>query len=493
MKKVYVAGLLALVVFCLLGSPAESKRTTIALPTSADLSISKTGPSSGNVNSTISYTITITNSGPDAATNASWSDTLPSSLLFISMSQDTGPSMSCTTPEGGSNGPINCSIASLPVGSAQFTLNVLIASGTPAGSTISNIATATSSTSDANGGNNSSMANTTALSPALLSGLKSVSGTKTPGSTISYQIGISNAPSASDQQDNPGNEFIDELPSQLTLVSADASGGTASVNTGTNTVTWNGTIPSGDSVTITITATIKIGTEGQTVSNQGTINYDADGDGTNEATTMTDDPDTSGADATVFTVCAATHVVTTNADSGAGSLRQAIADACPGTSITFSGVTSPITLTGGEIVIDKDLTITGPNVSLTISGNNSSRIFNVQNGNSVSISNLTFTNGSASFGGAIFNQGDLIIRNCTFTGNKAAGSGAEGGAIDSEGGSEGGSLTVINSTISGNNSDGDGGGILNCGNSTALLTNVTITNNVADADANDQGLGGGLT
>ena len=491
MKKVYLTGLLALVVFCLMGSPAESKRTTIGPPASADLSMSKTGPSSANVNSTISYTITITNSGPDAATNASWSDTLPSSLLFISMSQDTGPSMSCTTPDAGSGGTVNCTIASLPVGSAQFTLNVLIASGTPAGSSISNTATATSSTLDPNGSNNSGSASTTAFSPALLGGLKTVSGTQTPGSTITYTINLSNS-GASDQQDNPGNEFTDVLPSQLTLVSADASFGTASANTGTNTVTWNGAIPSGEAATITITATIHAGTEGLTVSNQGTINYDADGNGTNEATTQTDDPNTSGADATVFTVCAATHVVTNNNDSGAGSLRQAIADACPGTSITFSLVASQITLTSGEIVINKNLTITGPSAPLTISGNNTNRIFNIQTGNSVSISNLTFTSGQANFGGAIFNQGNLTVRSCTFTGNSAVGSGAEGGAIDSEGGGEGGSLTVINSTISGNNSDGDGGGILNCGNSVGILTNVTITNNHADADANSEGLGGGL-
>ena len=58
------------------------------------------------------------------------------------------------------------------------------------------------------------------------------------------------------------------------------------------TVTWNGTIPPSGTVTITINATINQGTTGQTISNQGTINYDADGDGTNDTTGVTDDPST---------------------------------------------------------------------------------------------------------------------------------------------------------------------------------------------------------
>jgi len=52
---------------------------------------------------------------------------------------------------------------------------------------------------------------------------------------------------------------------------------------GTNTVTWNGSIPRQRSVTITITATINGGNLLQTITNQGTISYDADGNGTNEA------------------------------------------------------------------------------------------------------------------------------------------------------------------------------------------------------------------
>src|SRR6185369_10433876 len=71
--------------------------------------------------------------------------------------------------------------------------------------------------------------------------------------------------------------------------------GTAVANTGTNTVTWNGAIPVSGTVTITITATILPAAAGQTVSNQGAISYDANGDGTNEATAQTDDPGVAGA------------------------------------------------------------------------------------------------------------------------------------------------------------------------------------------------------
>ncbi|EKQ67646.1 hypothetical protein OsccyDRAFT_3928 [Leptolyngbyaceae cyanobacterium JSC-12] len=75
--------------------------------------------------------------------------------------------------------------------------------------------------------------------------------------------------------------------------------------------------------------------------------------------------------------------VATANDSGAGSLRDAIARAQSGDTIQFSSTLAnqTITLTSGESVIpnDKDLIIDGSNASgLTISGNQQSRIFNVQ-------------------------------------------------------------------------------------------------------------------
>ena len=77
------------------------------------------------------------------------------------------------------------------------------------------------------------------------------------------------------------------------------------------------------------------------------------------------DASTSNTVSQVNNACmAAPIVVTANQDSGAGSLRQAIVDACPGNTITFSGVVSPIGLTGGQLTIDKSLTITGPGSNL---------------------------------------------------------------------------------------------------------------------------------
>ena len=65
---------------------------------------------------------------------------------------------------------------------------------------------------------------------------------------------------------------------------------------------WNGTIAgNGGTVTITITALVNNGVGGQTISNQGTIFFDADGNGTNESSILTDDPGAPGVnDPTTF-------------------------------------------------------------------------------------------------------------------------------------------------------------------------------------------------
>jgi uncharacterized repeat protein (TIGR01451 family) len=189
------------------------------------------------------------------------------------------------------------------------TITATINAGT-AGTTISNQGTV-SFDADGNGTNESSgltddpgvagTANPTSflvLSPATVTGTKTVSGSFNQGSNVVYTVILTNTNLSpiikAAQGDNPGHEFVDVLPAQLTLISATATSGTAVATVGTNTVTWDGSIPAGGSVTITITALIKPGSVG-TISNQGTINFDADGNGTNESSGLTDDPSVTGA------------------------------------------------------------------------------------------------------------------------------------------------------------------------------------------------------
>ena len=119
-----------------------------------------------------------------------------------------------------------------------------------------------------------------------------------------------------------------------------------------------------------------------------------------------------------------TLTVLNNLDSGAGSLRAEIAAAHNGDTIVFApsldGQT--ITLTKGELLINKNLTIAGPGAGeLTVSGNHASRVFEVANGTHVALTGLTISNGLAvgGDGGGILNSGTLTVSGSTLSGNSA--------------------------------------------------------------------------
>jgi len=292
------------------GNNSGSTDTTVANPPPfGDLSVTKAdSPDPVTPGSNLVYTITVTNAGPSAATNVNLVDPLPVETTFVSLSAPGG--WSCTTPAVGTNDAVLCSISSLGVGSAVFTLTVAVGAGTPPGTQIFNTATV-SSDNDPDESNDNGSATTTVVSPVMISGTKTVSGTFVPGGTVTYTVVLTNSgPSA--QMDNSGNEFTDVLPSSLALVSAMATSGTAVANTGTNTVTWNGSLASGGSVTITITALINGNVApGTTISNQGNIAFDADANGTNESSAVTDNPATGAPnDPTTFQVQAAPQIPT---------------------------------------------------------------------------------------------------------------------------------------------------------------------------------------
>jgi LPXTG-site transpeptidase (sortase) family protein len=173
--------------------------------------------------------------------------------------------------------------------------------------------------------------------------------------------------------------------------------------------------------------------------------------------------------------CSNAITVSNNNDSGAGSLRQAMADLCPGGTITFGGDTS-ITLTSDTLTVDKDMSIDGTGHSVTVSGGYTLIVFTVYSGE-IRLNHLTITNGFANFGGGIFNNGTLTVQNSTFSGNRAA---LEGGGIFNYG-----TMTVQNSTFSGNWASGPGGGIFNFG--MLALSNTIIANAPANGVCGNAG------
>ena len=111
------------------------------------------------------------------------------------------------------------------------------------------------------------------------------------GDVIEYRTTISNIGTAN-QSDNPGNEFEDFIPDNTTYVlgSETATSGVIEYNAGENKVIWNGEISSESSVALTFHVTVNDSLfNGTIISNQGTVYWDSNEDGTNDATELTDD------------------------------------------------------------------------------------------------------------------------------------------------------------------------------------------------------------
>jgi hypothetical protein len=220
------------------------------------------------------------------------------------------------------------------------------------------------------------------------------------------------------------------------------------------------------------------------------------------------------------------RLVTNCNDLGAGSLRQAFADALAGDVIVFADPLpcSTITLASGSIAAAvPDLTVQGPGRDvLTIDGGAASRVFYSSYG--LSINDVTVANGVDLFGaggcvlvredlhltrstvsgcvvgtgafpygsgGAVSVGGDLFLESSTLRDNSAA------GGVTALGGAAyvGGNLSMIDSIISGSSTTSatqgsEGGGAWVAGNIT--LVDSLVWNNSASS-TNGYAFGGGLT
>jgi hypothetical protein len=189
-----------------------------------------------------------------------------------------------------------------------------------------------------------------------------------------------------------------------------------------------------------------------------------------------------------------TLTVLNNHDSGAGSLRDLLAVAHDGDMIRFdhhlAGRT--ITLSSGELVIDKSVDIVGLGANhLTVSGHDMSRVFDIIDGGAhVAITGLTIADGKATQGAGIHNTGTLTVANVTLADNRAIGApgdDGEGGAIFNEMGatlSISGARFLHNQALggapdaTGNAGNGLGGAIANFGGR-ATVGHSTFADNQA--------------
>lgn len=178
----------------------------------------------------------------------------------------------------------------------------------------------------------------------------------------------------------------------------------------------------------------------------------------------------------------ATQLVTNTADTGAGSLRDAIENqANAGDLITFD--TTGIFVNPQAINLASEIDWTAENLTLEgtgqdklfVNGTTTSRVFNI-NANNANIRNITIQNGTvAGDGGGIYHTGtgNLTLANSTITNNEATNNG--GGVYSAS------SVTLINSTVANNTATGGTGGGISNFNTTGdvILIESTVANNIA--------------
>src|SRR4029077_19958267 len=141
-----------------------------------------------------------------------------------------------------------------------------------------------------------------------------------------------------------------------------------------------------------------------------------------------------------------------------------------------------IGLTSGELLVARNITIAGPGAeNLAVNGNAKSGVFHVTGGN-VTISGLTITNGNArgnGLGGGIYNDhSTLTVNNSTISGNLAG----QGGGICNDGQLSGAAaLQINNSRINANSSDGIFNNAERGGYAAAQINSSSITANPGGA------------
>ncbi len=191
---------------------ATATTTVVAGAGNADVSVTKSGPSSVTLGANISYTITVTNSGPASAANTFADDATPPGLTFVGNT-------------GACSGPFPCALGTLASGQSVVITATYNVPANYSGTTISNTATVSTSSPETNTSNNSSTVATpiSTASVADLSVTKTGPGEANPNNLVDFTVIVTN--------NGPGtatNTVVnDPTPAGLTFISNSGACGTA--------------------------------------------------------------------------------------------------------------------------------------------------------------------------------------------------------------------------------------------------------------------------
>jgi uncharacterized repeat protein (TIGR01451 family) len=228
----------------------------------ADLQITKTDNTTTiNPGAVDTYTIRVTNAGPQAVTGASFSDPVPASLLGVSYTTSVSGGATATPASGTGNnisGSLNVPVGGTVIYTVTGTLDPNATFGT-----LTNIATVLppAGINDPNTGNNTAIDQDTIVPVSDLAVNKSFtftdldgSGTLTPGDRIVFAVNVTNnGPNAAQ-----GVSVVDMLPTGYQYVSDDAklNGGTYQVGTGLWTIGNLGAAAPNNTAVLHITAIV---------------------------------------------------------------------------------------------------------------------------------------------------------------------------------------------------------------------------------------------
>ncbi len=228
--------------------PEEDDQDSVqVIPSGIDLSVEKTvNDATPNVGQDVTFTITVTNGGPNDATGVELTDVLPAGLTFVSANPSEGTYDEATGV---------WTIGAIPASSSE-TLTIVATVETVGAKTNTAEITAADqvdidSTPNNNNPDEDDQASVTITTAAIDLSLTKTVNNSTPnvGDNVTFTITVTN----SGPDDATGVAVTDVLPSGLTFVSANASQGSYASGTGIWTV---GNIDNGENATLTIVATV---------------------------------------------------------------------------------------------------------------------------------------------------------------------------------------------------------------------------------------------